>query len=122
MHHVFPPTSSNVDISVSNNESFNEAFQFDVETNLLWDFADKTFRLDIKGNFEQTSPLVSITSQIVVVDIVKRIIKITVPEATLQAGLVPGTYVYDLIMTDVDAVRTQLMHGFFNYAIGVTGG
>lgn len=122
MRQVFPPTSAPVNISVSNNESFNEAFQFDDPTVTLWDFAAKTFRMDLKGNFEQTVPLLSITTEIVVVDVVTRVLKITVPEATLTAVLVPGQYVYDLIMTDADTVRTQLMHGYFNFAIGVTGG
>lgn len=124
MRQIHPPTSAEVDISVSNNESFNEAFQFDDETVTYWDFNDKTFRMDIKGNFEQLTPLLSITSptQITVDDATLRIIHFNVPDTDLLAALVPGSYVYDLIMTDAGDVKTQLMHGVFNFAIGVTGG
>lgn len=125
MRHVHPPTSAHVDITVAKNASFAEAFQFDEATVTTWDFNSKTFRLDIKGNFEQTSALISITSgasQITVDDAVLRILTINVPDTDMQAALVPGCYVYDLIMTDAGDVRTQLMHGDFFFAQAVTGG
>lgn len=127
MRQVHPPTSANVDISVAKNASFLEAFQFDDPTVTTWDLANKTFRLDIKGNFEQTSALISITSaggKITVEDVATRVILINVDDATMQAALVPGEYVYDLIMTDTafSDARTQLMHGKFTFAEGVTGG
>lgn len=124
MRHVHPPTSAHVDITVAKNASFAEAFQFDDATVTTWDFNSKTFRLDIKGNFEQAAALISITSpaQITVDDAVLRIITINVPDSDLQAVLVPGCYVYDLIMTDSGSVRTQLMHGEFFFAQAVTGG
>lgn len=123
MRTIHPPTSANVDISVANNSSFNEAFQFDLETVTSWDFVDKTFQMGIKGNFEQDAALITFVSgaQITVDDTALRIIHFNVDDVTLRAALVPGTYVYDLIMTDNVNVRTQLMHGYFNFAQGVTG-
>lgn len=125
MHNSVPPTSAHVDITVAKNTTFSDAYQFDDPTVLTWDLNGKTFRLDIKGNFEQSPALLSITSgasQIIVDDPVLRILHFNVPEATMQAVLVPGCYIYDLIMTDAAAVRTQLMHGEFVFAEGVTGG
>lgn len=122
MRHIHPPTSAKVDISVSNNESFNEAFQFDNATNTLWDFNNKTFAMAIKGNFEQAALITLVSgSQITVDDAVLRILHFNVADTALNAVLVPGKFVYDLIMTDADSVKTQLMHGDFNFAIGVTG-
>lgn len=125
MRHIHPPTSANVDISVPNNASFNEAFQFDDATVTYWDFNNKTFAMALKGNFEQTVALITFVSgggQITVDDAALRILHFNVPDDDLNAVLVPGRYVYDLIMTDASEVKTQLMHGAFNFAIGVTGG
>lgn len=123
MRQIHPPTSAIVDISVSNNESFNEAFQFDDATITYWDFLNKTFALAIKGNFEQTSALITLVSgagQITVDNAVLRILHFNVTDTVLNAALVPGCYVYDLIMTDASNVKTQLMHGAFNFTNGVT--
>lgn len=122
-HRIVPPTSADVSITVSKNESFNEAFQFDDADITYWDFTNKTFQMDLKGNYEQTSALISFTSaggDITVDDTVLRILHFNVPDTDLNAALVPGQYVYDLIMTDEDDVKTQLMHGVFNFANGVT--
>lgn len=124
MRHVNPPTSAHVDIAVSKNESFNEAFQFDDATVTTWDFTGCSFRMDLKGNFEQVATTISFVSgagQITVDNVALRILHFNVADNVLQAALVPGRYVYDLIMTDASSVRTQLMHGDFIFAEGVTG-
>jgi len=125
MRQVHPPSSSHVKIVTAWNASFSEAYQFDESTDVTWNFTAKTFRMDIKGNYEQDTALLSLTSAasyIVVDDVTLRILHFNVPEAVIQAAMPPGNYVYDLIMTDADGVRVPLMHGDFVLTQGVTGG
>lgn len=122
--HTTSPTSANVNITVAKNTTFSDALRFGEEDDTTWSFTNKTFRMGLKGNYEQDDETIAFTSgasEIVVVDTAMRILAFNVPHATLQAALVPGVYVYDLLMTDTDtAVVTQLMHGEFHYAEAVT--
>ena len=135
--HQPSPSSANVKIVTQNNVTFADAFQFDPPptgltgqtgaTGAQWNFVGQNFRLDIKGNLEQTTPLLSLTSgagEIVVDDATLRILHFNVPESVLAAALVPGTYIYDFIMYDnsVPAIRIPLMHGKFVVNDGITGG
>lgn len=119
-----PPSSARVKIVTAINASFQEAYQFDDPAVTQWDFVGKTFRMDVKGNYEQLLPTVSFTSgagEIVVDNTALRILHFNVPEATIQAAMPPGRYVFDLVMID-GSVRMQLMHGEFVVTDGVTGG
>jgi hypothetical protein len=124
--HTISPTSAHVNVIVAKNTTFSDAIQFDSSDDTTWDFLNKTFRLGIKGNFEQDDEVLAFTSnaaEIVVADPTLRVLYFNVPPATMQAALVPGCYVYDMLMTDtVTAVITQLMHGEFHYAEAVTEG
>lgn len=132
-----PPTSANVMIIAANNTTMQDAIQFDGPpgitgitggTGPYWTFDNKEFRLDIKGNREVDTPLLSLTSEageIVVDSTTLRVLHFNVSEATLQAALPPGKYVYDFIMIDKTVtpnVRIPLMHGEFVLTNGVTGG
>lgn len=122
--HTPAPTSANVNIIVAKNTTFSDALQFDAEEDVTWNFENKTFRMGLKGNFEQDDEVIAFTSdasEIVVADAASRVLYFNVPHTTLAAALVPGMYLYDLIMVDTTtAVRTQLMHGEFHYAEAVT--
>lgn len=118
-----PPSASNVKIVTAKNATFQEAYQFDTADVTSWDFTSKTFRMDIKGDYNDTVALISFTSgagQIIVDDTTLRILHFNVSDTVLNAALVPGRYVYDLIMTDVNSVKTPLMYGEFIYTDGVT--
>lgn len=126
---VQPPSSTHVDIVTANNATFQESYQFDPPvagmTGPAWTLAPN-WRMDIKA-YHEGPMLVSFTTgagQIVVDDPVQRLIHTDVPESVLTAVLVPGTYIYDMIMYDnsVPPVRTSLMHGEFKLTDGVTGG
>src|ERR1700684_3581036 len=111
-------TAANVDLVTSNNVTYEDAFQFDPPgmtgcppppywpcgaTGPTWGFTGQNFRMDIKGNKQQPSPLLSFTSaagEIVVQDVTNRILNFNVPESTYVGVLVPGVYVYDFIMFD----------------------
>jgi hypothetical protein len=121
-----PQTSAYVDIATSTNVTWEDAFQFGTPGDTSWSFNGQNFRLDIKGNKIQTSPLLSISSgagQIVVDDPVQRVLHTLVPE-TVIGILVPGEYEYDLIMFDnlSPPTRIALMHGKFRLQEGITGG
>jgi hypothetical protein len=126
-----PASSAHVDLVAANNATFTDALQFDPPvpgvTGPAWSFSGQNFRLDIKPNFETTLPLLSITSaagQIIVDDVVQRILHFNVPETVISAALIPGCYFYDFIMFDnaVPAVRVQIAHGKFTVTDGITGG
>lgn len=120
-------TASEVDIVIQTNTTWEDAFMFGTTGDTSWSFTGQSFRLDIKGNANDTAALLSLTSasgKIVVADVVQRILRMNVDEAVITAALKVGTYVYDLIMFDasVPAVRVALMRGEIELSQGVTGG
>lgn len=126
----YPPSSANADIITAKNATFNEAYQFDPPvagvTGPAWTLSPN-FRMDVKAYYNQAVALVSFTTaagQIVVDDAVQRTIHFNVPETVISGPLVPGTYIYDLIMYDnsVPPIRIPVMHGKFIVTDGVTGG
>jgi len=124
--HTASPTSVPANITVAKNTTFSDAVMFDDPNDTSWDLNNKTFRMGLKGNYEQDNETLAFTSaaaEIVVYDAALRILGFNVPPVTMENALVPGCYFYDLIMTDTNtAVRTQLMHGEFRYADAVTEG
>ncbi len=122
-------SSARVDITTPNNATFGDAIQFDPPvpgvTGPAWTLSGQSFKMDIDANHEQNAPLLSISSdagQIIVDDVTERIIHFNVPDTAIQAALVPGVYIYDLIMYDNSSppVRVALMHGKFTVTDGVT--
>jgi hypothetical protein len=122
--HTASPTSAPVNFTIAKNTTFSDSLRFDDPDDTSWSFVNKTFRMGLKGNYEQddeTLVFTSAASEIVVLDTTTRILAFNVPHTTMEAALVPGCYFYDLIMTDTDtAIRTQLIHGKFHYADGIT--
>jgi hypothetical protein len=136
-------TASQVDLVTSNNVTWEDAFQFDPPavagqppppywpygvTGPTWTFQNQNFRMDVKTNINASGPIASWTSsagQIVVDDVVNRILNMNVPESQYSlTGMVPGTYIYDFIMFDnsVPPIRVMLMQGQFKLRAGITGG
>lgn len=120
-------TSSEVNIITPNNVTLEDAFKFGTDGDTTWSFTNQNFRMDIKGSAYDDTALLSLTSgvdEIVVDNAITRVLHLNLDEATLQAALVPGCYVYDLVMYDnsTPAVRVVLMHGKFIVTQGVTGG
>jgi hypothetical protein len=119
-------TAARVDMEISNNATWNDAFQFGVAGDTSWNFSGQNFRLDIKGNKDQSSALLTISTDlttIVVDDITQRILHFNVQDTAIRAALVPGDYVYDLVMYDFSTppVRVQLMSGKLKVTQGITG-
>lgn len=119
-------TAAKVDMVVKNNSTWMDAFKFGTDGDTTWNFNGQTFRMDIKGNKDQTVALLTLLSSngtIVVDDPIQRILHLNVPDTTLRAALVPGEYVYDFIMIDtsIPPVRVPLMQGEVKIRQGVTG-
>ena len=122
-----PVTRALVDIEIENNSTWIDAFQFGVVGDTSWSLTGQNFRLDVKGNRDQVSALLSITSgagTIVVDDVIQRVIHFNVPETAIAAALPPGEYVYELMMYDNSspAIRVPLMGGTLRVKQGITGG
>ncbi len=145
------PTSARVDLSVANNGTWEDAFQLDPTgptgsqpdfwppgiTGPAWTLSNQNFLITIKGNLLQNTPLLQIDSgvtgcQLVVVDDVNsRIFHMNVSDRFMNgftgttgitgAGLIPGCYIYDLVMYDQNSppVKIPLMHGKFVFGDGV---
>jgi len=119
-------TAAKVDMVIKNNATWIDAFKFGDDGDTTWSFAGQNFRMDIKGNKDQPSALLTLLSTngtIVVDDPVQRVLHLNVPDATIVAALVPGEYKYDFIMYDasVPPVRVPLMQGEVKVQQGITG-
>jgi hypothetical protein len=117
-------TASRQDLQFLDSGDLYDAFQFGMTGDTSWDFDNKTFHMDVKGSTDDASPLLSLTTannRIVTDDGLLRVLHIYVPMADVEASLVPGCYVYDLIMIDgVTTVRTPLMYGRLEIKHGAT--
>ena len=120
---IHSTTSARVDLAIDNNGTWSDAFQFGDPDDLTWTLTDMTFEMDVQRNSYDVDPLLTMTTangRIIVDDLVQRVIHFKVAAADIQAHLSPGTYVYDLVMVDVNGVRTPLMHGAVTVTQGVT--
>lgn len=118
-------SAARVDIKVADSGSLNDAFIFGTTGDTSWSFLNMTFKMDVKGSTDDASPLLSMTTEnghILVDDVVNRILHFAVSQATIESSLVPGCYVYDLVMIDNSAlpVRTPLMYGTLTVIHGAT--
>jgi len=119
-------TCAIVNLTVSDNETWADAFQFGDPTDTSWTLDGQSFRMDIKKLKTDVSALLSLTngaSEILVVDTATRIVQLQVTDTALRAALVPGEYVYDLIMIDANTPpgRVRLMRGEIKVVHGITG-
>jgi hypothetical protein len=126
MRHVHPYSSAHVDMVAANNASFVDAIQFDPPvpgvTGPAWTLTGYDFEMSIARNKETASllTLTSVASEIVVDSETDRIIHFDVADTVIAAALIPGNYIYDLIM-DNGTQRIALMHGKFTVTDGITG-
>jgi hypothetical protein len=117
-------TAAVIDLHVSNNATLQEAFQFGTPGDTSWSLVGQNFKMEIKANRDDVSPLLTLVSptSIVVDDVVQRVIHLNLDMVSVKAALPVGEYVYDLVMYDnnVPAIRTQLVEGRFCLEQGVT--
>jgi len=118
-------TSARVDMSIDNNGTWSDAFQFGDPDDLTWTLDGQTFEVDVQRNRYDQVPLLSLSTgnnRIHVDSTTQRVIHFDVPPAVIQDALDPGVYTYDLVMVDGSspAVRVPLMHGTLTVTQGVT--
>jgi hypothetical protein len=118
-------TAARVDMTIANNATFEDAFIFD-QGATGWSFTGMTFKMEIKANKYDTTPILTWTSgggQIIVDDVIQRILHFNVSDTVIQASLPVAEYQYDLIMLDgsTPVVRVSLMSGEIKVRQGVTG-
>ncbi|SRR6266404_1748493 len=119
-------SAATVNITVNDNVTWRDAFQFGIVGDTSWSFTGKSFIMEVKADVNDAAPLYTLTSaggQIVVDDVVQRVLHLNVPEATVRANLPPGLYVYDFVMFDGASppIRDLLMTGAVDVEHGVTG-
>jgi hypothetical protein len=119
-------TSAHVDLAIDNNATWSDAFQFGEPDDATWTLNGQTFEMDVRLNSYDETPLLHMTSgggQIIIDDIIQRVIHFNVDPTTIQTSLSPGVYIYDLIMADLSTppIRVALMHGKVEVSDGVTG-
>ena len=114
-------TAAWVDIYISDNATFQDAFQFVAPTGGSLSLLGTTWEMSVKASRDDVAPLVTFTSptQIVIADAVNCIINMNVPDTTIQSDLPAAEYDYDLIMI-LSTVRTQIMQGKLFVRHGVT--
>lgn len=122
--HAHSVTSAHVDLTLDNNTTWSDAFQYGDLDDTTWTLNGCSFTMDVQIAYYDVAPRLSLASSagtIVTDDSVQRVIHLNVPAAAIQASLMPGVYVYDLVMTDAMGTRTALMHGYVEVSQGVTG-
>ena len=110
-------------ITISNNGTWSDAYQFGKPDDPTWTLTDMNFELDVQRNPYDLVPLLSLSTgngRIIVDDPIQRVLHFNVTAADIQSHLPPGVYVYDLVMIDVNNVRTPLMGGNLRVVQGVT--
>lgn len=118
-------TAARVDITVQNNASWIDAFQFGSADDTSWSFAGQSFEMDVKGNKYDASALFQLRTdngRILVDDEVLRVLHFNCVDTEVREALAVGEYVYDLIMIDdATGVRVPLQGGSVRVVQGVTG-
>src|SRR5215831_7758508 len=109
-------TSAHVDLSIDNNGTWMDAFQFGTPGDTTWTLTGQSFSMSVQVDYYAATPKLALTSgagQIVIDDVTQRVIHLNVAMTAIKPALQPGCYVYDLIMMDssVPPVRVPLMHG-----------
>ena len=97
-----PEVGDRVDFAIALNCTWADGFQFGDPADTSWNLTGKTFGMSVKGSENDTTPLLSMTTangRIVITDAVARVIFFNVNPTDLSNALVPGDYVYDLIMS-----------------------
>src|SRR6185369_14216067 len=112
-------TAARVDMVISNNATWEDAFKFGTAGDTSWSFTGQKFFMDVKGTRDDPNALLSLSSDdstIVVTDAVNRILHFNVDDVDIVAALAVTDncepYVYDLVMVDnSDSSRVVLMSG-----------
>ncbi len=123
-----PRTAARVDMAISNNATWEDAFQFGTAGDTSWSFSGQSFAMDVKGTRDSPTALLALHTDagtIVVDDVVQRVLHFNVDDSAILSALSVTDncepYVYDLVMIDdSDNSRVVLMSGKVYVEQGVT--
>jgi hypothetical protein len=102
-------------ITINQNADFRRSFQVK-ENNVIVNITNYTFSGRLKASFNDTSYVDFTTS---ITDAAAGTFSISLAD-TVTATMSPGTWVYDIIMTDTATEKTRLMSGNAFLKQGVT--
>jgi hypothetical protein len=113
-----------VDLAISTNSWWDDAFQFGDPADVTWNFVGMSFLSGVKRSENDASPLLSCSSAagtIVVADPINRVLNYLVTDVAVKAALPDGDYQYDLIMVNnATGQRDVLMYGSLSVETGIT--
>jgi hypothetical protein len=121
-------SAARVDMAISNNATWEDAFKFGVDGDTSWSFTGQSFLMEVKGTRDDPTPLLTMTNgggEIVIDDYTQRVLHFNV-DYTVFSPVLPVTvdcapYVYDLVMVDnSDGTRVVLMGGTVTVEQGVS--
>lgn len=107
--------SAQYNITVNKNSDFRRSFQVK-ESGIILDITGYTFAGSLKENYQTTEKVDFFT---VITDAPAGIFTIELSD-TITSTMDPGTWVYDVIMTDSGGVKTRLFEGKAFVKNGVT--
>jgi hypothetical protein len=116
-------TTAIENITISNNGTWADAYQFGKPDDTTWNFDGCSFETDVQRNAYDQVPLLSCSTangRIIVYDSIQRVLGFNVAPDAIQAALPPGIFVYDLVMITPANVRWPLMKGELRVVQGVT--
>lgn len=119
-------TAAQVDIWITDNATFQDAWQYNPPAGTTLNFAGNSFEMGVKASRDDVANLVLFTSgggQIVIASPVNpAVINMNVVDTVIQTSLPSAEYDYDLIMLDtsVPPIRTLLQFGKLFVKHGVT--
>jgi len=117
--------STRVDFSVVDNGDWEDALQLGDPEDQTWNLNGAAFYLDIKGDDDDASSLLSLSTgagTIVVNDPIGRVISMNLPHAQWGQVVERGKpYRYDMLMVQA-GVQTPVFHGELKMHHGITKG
>lgn len=107
--------SAQYNITVNKNASFKRTFEVRLD-NTVVDITGYDFEASLKENYHSET---TVEFSVAITDAVSGLFTINLPYA-ITATMDPGTWVYDVVMTDTSGLKTRLMEGKAFVKQGVT--
>ena len=107
--------AANYNITVNKNADFSRSFQVKVD-GVAVDISGYSFAGTLKENIHETAGVDFIT---VIASAADGLFNVSLTDET-TAGMKPGNWVYDILMTDSAGLKTRLLEGYAYVKGGVT--
>lgn len=108
--------AADYNITVNKKSDFKRSFQLK-EDNVIVDLTDYSVAGALKENYRATTSVAFAAS---VTDAAAGLFDISLTD-TVTTDMDPGTWVYDIVLTDPSGIKTRLLEGRAFVKAGVTG-